>query len=345
MFGLNLAINDPQVPSELALAAEQIIGRDKLISFELGNEPDIYHVRGLYVQNGEVVRPRPDTYNPAQHTSEFSSHREAIRAFGVRTPLAGPGIGMSNLRWMKQLPNSSGRSAAVSERWRCMPIPSPPVRDTGQPVPHAGNLLEAGLMAVNGQRLFDAVRLARRGGARKIRITETNSATCGGIKGASDVMAGALWTLDWSFTMLLGGATGINYHASPAFYRPFSAGWHEGAWKVSPAAPLYAHLMFAEAMPAGARLSSDDVLRGAAPQERQHQDLGHALQGPAHDPRRRDLQGRPRLRPGSPARARGRGPRDAEAASAPTWSSTYEKVSYAGRQSPGPEHGRAAPRS
>jgi len=47
-----------------------------------------------------------------------------------------------------------------------------------------------------------------------LRISETNSASCGGIPGVSNTFASALWAVDYLLTGAEHGASGMNFHGS-----------------------------------------------------------------------------------------------------------------------------------
>ena len=45
-----------------------------------------------------------------------------------------------------------------------------------------------------------------------VRVTEASSSSGGGLSGASDVVAAALWTADFAFEYAAAGVQGINLH-------------------------------------------------------------------------------------------------------------------------------------
>ena len=251
IFGLNLVHGDPRVPVELAKAALAIIGPDRILAFELGNEPDFYPRRPIAPGSKTMTGPaRPAGYNPKQHRVEFARVRRLMAAAGIRTPLAGPGA--QDPHWKRTFPTFVKTQRPQLGILTTHEYPLTACPGVGGFVPHAGILLEDGVTTAAARRMQPLVRIANRAGI-EARLTETNSVSCGGLDQVSNVFASALWSVDWAFSMAFVGVDGINFHASPAFYRPFTAGFFDGAWRLSPAPAMYGNLAFAEAAPAGSR--------------------------------------------------------------------------------------------
>jgi len=77
-------------------------------------------------------------------------------------------------------------------------------------------------------------------------IGETNSASCGGFSGVSDVMGTTLWAVDYMMALAAIGVAGVNYHGGPAgAYTPIG---YDKDPKIPDVRPLYyAMLLFARA--------------------------------------------------------------------------------------------------
>src|SRR5207244_9251902 len=60
-------------------------------------------------------------------------------------------------------------------------------------------------------RLHDVTRATGLYGL-PVRMGETNSVSCGGQAGVSDVYAASLWGLDYMMLMASNGAAGVNFH-------------------------------------------------------------------------------------------------------------------------------------
>ena len=132
-----------------------------------------------------------------------------------------------------------------------------------------------------------------------LRVSEINSANCGGVHGASDSLASALWGTDMLFSLADAGVRGVNFHTfTGAFYAPVDFGLHKGHFAGFVRPLFYAMLLFDRATPKGARL----LLGGAEPEDRPVQDVGDGRPR-GHPPRRRDQQ-----EPDEDAPARPQGP-------------------------------------
>jgi hypothetical protein len=81
-----------------------------------------------------------------------------------------------------------------------------------------------------------------------------NSANCGGVRGASNTLASALWGADILFGLAQAGVRGVNFHMfKGAFYAPVDVGLRNGH-PVARVRPLfYGMLLFDRATPRGAR--------------------------------------------------------------------------------------------
>jgi hypothetical protein len=87
------------------------------------------------------------------------------------------------------------------------------------------------------------------------RVSETNSANCGGIHGASDALASALWGTDMLFSLANAGVRGVNFHTfTGALYAPVEFGAYKGHFAGFVHPLFYAMMLFDRATPSGARL-------------------------------------------------------------------------------------------
>ncbi|WP_226890037.1 hypothetical protein, partial [Nostoc sp. MG11] len=79
ILGINLAQSEPKFA---ALQAEYValVAADRLLSFAIGNEPDLYSSNGL----------RPSTYSYNEFRQEFTTYFNAIRNSIADAPISGP---------------------------------------------------------------------------------------------------------------------------------------------------------------------------------------------------------------------------------------------------------------
>ena len=83
-----------------------------------------------------------------------------------------------------------------------------------------------------------------------LRVSEINSANCGGVHGASDSLASALWGTDMLFSLADAGVRGVNFHTfTGAFYAPVDFGLHKGHFAGFVHPLFYAMLLFDRATP------------------------------------------------------------------------------------------------
>jgi len=101
-------------------------------------------------------------------------------------------------------------------------------------------------------RLLGAVA-ASHGAA--LRVSEANSANCGGIHGGSDAFASALWGTDVLFGLAEAGVRNVDFHTwTGAWYAPVDFSIHHGHLTARVRPLFYAMLLFDRATPRGARL-------------------------------------------------------------------------------------------
>lgn len=208
IYGINLASNTPaNCASEAAYVANALGSR--LLAFEIGNEPDVYH-NGL----------RPSTYTYSDFVSEW-------RTFAAAITNTVPG-------WAK---NNGGNGWTLSG-------PASSYNTSGYTVPFAS--AEAGVISPLTQHYYrgDALdtnstmqtllqpdpaltsmanSLSNAATANHLplgyRIDECGSYFRGGVPGVSDAYGSALWSLDYMFTVALKGCQGVNFHGGGQFTR------------------------------------------------------------------------------------------------------------------------------
>ena len=238
IYGINLAQNTEAAAAEEAAYAAQALG-SSLYCFELGNEPAAYDISGYSVPAGYTA------WNYATFKGRWTSLRNAILQSVANATFSGPDATVGSVNsytlpfardvdtsQVKVLAQHYYRMNDTDARTMAMMLTTPD--------PKLGPLLTA----VKGA--------ADRLGA-PFRITETNSATNGGVAGVSDVYGSALWALDNIFTTALGGASGVHFHGgSAAKYSPFNF----GSEMVTEIKPLYYGLLFSKMVGQGTLLAS-----------------------------------------------------------------------------------------
>ncbi|MEO8300757.1 MAG: glycosyl hydrolase family 79 C-terminal domain-containing protein [Rhizomicrobium sp.] len=189
IWGLNLGTGKLDNMVEEARAIAQAAG-DRLIAFEIGNEPDLFSRAGHRQGNYDYV---------AWHT-EFRRYKAAIRAVLPRAAFAGPDIAMASLDWMQSFARDEAGDLALLTAHHYI---------TGQANPAA--TLEFMLAEEKKYQpalsKFQSISQAAR---VPWRMCETASFSGGGKAGVSDTFAAALWALDYLFVLASYGSSGVN---------------------------------------------------------------------------------------------------------------------------------------
>ncbi len=267
LLGINLEIKDHSVATYEARELVSRIGTGSISALELGNEPELYGVFGLYKSHGHAVRLRPHSYDMADYAREFNH----VSASLPHAPLAGPATGgpMWEARlhqFLAAVPNLSLLTLHRYATRGCFTSPRSPNYHT------ISNLLSP--RATAGLAAIVAPFVHRN---PPVRLDEINSVNCGGVRGVSDTFATALWSLDTLFQLARVGVAGVNFHTfDHAAYAPFSFRRVNGTWigRVNPV--YYGMLAFARAVPPGSQLlagsgragSDFDVFAIRTPQHR-----------------------------------------------------------------------------
>lgn len=218
IWGLNLGNGSVDDAVAEARAVARAAG-DRLLAFEIGNEPD------LYVHEGH--RPR---YSYEQYLAEYRRYKSAVRAALPQVGFAGPDAAGAT-GWVERFAADEGHDLRLLTHHY--------YREGQNPASTADKLLrpDAKLAA-----MLDRMRAASQSCGVPYRICETNSFSGGGRPGVSDTFAAALWALDYLCVLAWHGASGVNmetginqldfissyspvgddqhghYHAAPEYY-------------------------------------------------------------------------------------------------------------------------------
>jgi hypothetical protein len=245
---LNLALGDPANARALAQAAARRLPHGSLDTLEIGNEPDLYtRARRWRVPGHLHVRVRKRiSYGPADY------RRGALRYLSVLSapPRPAPHLaiaGFAGRAWWPALPGLiaawGGRVGALSGHLYAL-------SRCGGPAPPASWLMTATASRRRAASMAPLIALAHRD-RLPVRITELNSAACGGRRDFSDTPAATLWLTDTLFALLHDGADQADVHTwAHARYAAFDVAGQRAA----PRAPFAAMAAFARAAPPGSRL-------------------------------------------------------------------------------------------
>ena len=164
------------------------IAGDRLLAFEVGNEPDLF---------SHEKHRKPD-YGYEDWLADYRRYKRALRAQFPGIPFAGPDVA-GKTDWVTRFANDEGKDAVLLTHHY--------YREGQNP----GSTIEK-LLGVDPklQPQLDQLEAASQSCGLPYRICEVNSFSGGGRPGVSDTMAGALWALDCMFTLASNGCSGVN---------------------------------------------------------------------------------------------------------------------------------------
>jgi len=185
--------NAPQADGDVE-AAEQALG-DHLIAIACGNEPDDFARNGV----------RPASFTETSYLQQAQTCISAIRGAAPSAPISGPDT--SHVNWLGRYASAErGRISLLTQHYY-------PLTNCDGPHGNVFRLLSRATAAAEARTIRTAAAAARIAGV-PLRMSETNSASCGGIKGVSDSFASALWAVDYLLIGAEHGASGMNFHGS-----------------------------------------------------------------------------------------------------------------------------------
>jgi glycosyl hydrolase family 79 len=216
IWGLNLGGGDRNSAAEEAVAVAAAV-KDKLLAFEIGNEPDGFA--------GDAFNShRPKNYGYGDYLREFRAYKAVIRGKLPDAPFAGPDASWAT-DWVSRFAADEGSDLKLLTRHYYRAGANNPYLDR---LIGAGPAISPGLHAdYEARRKNNKIELLMRedtsirgmlqqlsaaASAAHIpfRICEANSFYGGGQPGVSDAFVSALWVLDFMWTLAYGGAAGVN---------------------------------------------------------------------------------------------------------------------------------------
>ena len=242
IWGLNLgtgtqedAVNEAQAVASVA--------RDKLLAFEIGNEPDLF---------GHGKAHRPAGYGFADYLQEYRRFKAAIRAKLPNAPFAGPDAAAAT-DWVSRFAAEEGNDSRLLTHhyYRECANPASTFEKLLYPDPKLTPQLEK-------------LKAAAASSHVPYRICETNSFCGGGKPGVSDAFGAALWMLDYMFNLASADAAGVNIETGVnqlgfiSSYSPIGDD-ERGAYSAKPA--YYGMLAFAQGS-RGQRVALDHDAQG-----------------------------------------------------------------------------------
>ena len=244
VLGLNLGIGNVANALEFAQVALGRLPAEAIRSFEIGNEPDLYtKPRTFHVGRRVLKRERHRaSYDFDSYTQDLDPYIASLYPLG--TPLAAGGFaGRDWTSRTRELLVRGGR------RVRELSVHSYGLQTCGRARQRPASKLIRRLLSTRRsiKRIAKLGSIARKQGVA-LRVSETNTAVCGGVGRVSNSFASALWGADSLFGYMKAGAVGVNMHTwTGAWYAPLEFRYIEGK-RVTFVRPLfYGMLLFAKA--------------------------------------------------------------------------------------------------
>jgi hypothetical protein len=244
ILGINLKQNAPDWARREVTegVAKHIPARD-IIGLEIGNEHD------LFARDGT----RPERYTAADDARDFLAYVKAFKADAASKSY--PAIGPATCcDWRNPMDLGTFIDGVGPSNLKLVTVHDYSTTTCGNLTVTAGQLLSPQLMARFNAAAEGLIAVAHQRDL-PIALAETNSASCGGMKGVSNSFAATAWGLDWLFSSAEDGFTNVNFHISfrtgGSAYNPVdTVGWQDAShhWHFeNTAEPLYdAMYMFAQ---------------------------------------------------------------------------------------------------
>jgi hypothetical protein len=226
IYGLNMGKGTAADAADEADYVMKTIGKDKLVAFQLCNEPDLFYRNGI----------RKQDYNAAQFNDEWKTFFDAIRARVPDAPFAGPDTAYG-LEWMVPFADRFKNDVKfLSSHYYAEGPPTDP-----------SMTIERLLRNPTLQKQFGGMQQVLEQTKLPFRLAETNSCYSAGRQGVSDTFASALWGADLMYQLAQAGGIGINFHGGGyGWYTPI-AGTPQNGFVARPI--FHGMLLFAQAGP------------------------------------------------------------------------------------------------
>jgi len=169
--------------------AVTVATKGNLLSFEIGNEPDLF---------GHHEGHRHTGYDYDAYLREYRSYRDALRKAIPDIVFAGPDAAIAT-DWVTRFADDEGKDLKLLTHHY--------YREGQNPASTIDKLLRTDPKLAP---ILAKLRAAAESSGLPYRICETNSFSGGGKPGVSDTLAAALWVLDFMFILASAGCDGVN---------------------------------------------------------------------------------------------------------------------------------------
>lgn len=188
IWGLNLGRGTlPEAVEEAQAVAGAV--KDRLLAFEIGNEPDLF---------GNHATHRPNGYGYEEFLQDYRRYKEGIRKALPNATFAGPDVAGAT-DWVQRFATDEGSDLKLLTHHY--------YRECAGPTSTLDKLLQTDPKLAPKLAQLKAASAAAH---LPLRICETNSFCGGGKPGVSDTFGSALWVLDFMFKLAMAGTGGVN---------------------------------------------------------------------------------------------------------------------------------------
>ncbi len=219
-------------------------------AFQIGNEPDwhSYHTSPDHLRDPKIVETTPESAGTAYPSfiADWNDFAAAMSHAAPHVIFTGPDTG-SNYPVPKATKDTDYGGKSWTEQFAksekgLRPISFVTQHDyvgedaKGVTIPEAVNaMLSRDWISTNYRLLFDHVLGPIQAGGITYRMTECNDYT-GGVDGASNAYASALWALDYMHWHALHHAAGVNFHNKRWIFTDTVYLDRDGTFKINPKA-------------------------------------------------------------------------------------------------------------
>ncbi|MGC9220261.1 MAG: glycosyl hydrolase family 79 C-terminal domain-containing protein [Solirubrobacteraceae bacterium] len=251
ILGINMEADSTVIDKAEIHALATSVGRVAPVTFELGNEPELYATFPFYhTKSGKAVFGRPkSSWSYAAAGVQWRALASTLDA----GKLAGPGYAS-----LKAAPYVS-QFLSGNHSLKMLTIHTYALKP--QHCQQGGHLQEGWLFQPSAlQDLADGLRrvvsVATAHGTQ-VRVDEMNAVTCGGLKNFSASFGPALWALNVLPLYEQAGVAGINFQTRPGTAQDLIEPTQTASgWQVQVQPEYYGLLAFAQLAPPGSRLLS-----------------------------------------------------------------------------------------
>jgi hypothetical protein len=221
-YGLNLWHGTPENAAAEAAYVAKTLG-SKLISFQIGNEPDYDHDAGS-----------KEHWTFDHYWDRWQTFHAAVKQAVPSARFAGPEVTQNGYGWLTLMAEKHPDIDFLTAHYYAEGPPANP-KMTLEYLLHRGNdPATTEIAAVQG-----ATKILGKG----FRMSEGNSCFHGGKPGVSDTVASALWSGDYMLQVAQAGYLGVNLHGGGnGLYTPIAGSLEDGFV----ARPVYYGMLLAE---------------------------------------------------------------------------------------------------